>query len=99
MVILALLSLLLGWSLGQFFKVLILVPAVGILIILVSSTSMAAGDTSVQIALKFITVNSMVPVGYALGQTKFYGPRILRWVAKTRHRGWPPCMLDIDSHE
>jgi hypothetical protein len=82
----ALLSLLFGWILGQFFKVLILVPAGGVAFLLVLAVSIAGSDAPLQIALKIIVINSMLPVGYILGQAVFYVPGIIRRMQKTRRQ-------------
>ncbi len=83
MVIIALFSLFFGWILGQFFKVLVLVPSVWLTILLVIVLSISCGDGTIEIALKIIAVNLLMPLGYALGQILLYRPRMLRRTTKS----------------
>jgi hypothetical protein len=55
MITLALLALLLGSVLARFFKILILVPASGLLIPFIFVVSVSVGDTFVQTDLKIAT--------------------------------------------
>jgi hypothetical protein len=68
MVMLAILSLLCGWLLGQFFKVQVLFPATGLAIPVVFAVSISMGDTPVQTFLKITAAIWLMPVGYGLGQ-------------------------------
>jgi lipopolysaccharide/colanic/teichoic acid biosynthesis glycosyltransferase len=70
MITLALLALLLGWILAQFFKVSILVPASCLLIPFILVVSVSVGDTFVQTALKIATATWTMPFGYALEQVR-----------------------------
>jgi membrane protein DedA with SNARE-associated domain len=77
-------AVLFGGTLGQFFKVLILVPAGGLSILLTLSVSIFLGDPPHLTALKIIAIISSIPVGYALGQTVFYVPGILQAMRRPR---------------
>ncbi|MCI0600565.1 MAG: hypothetical protein L0Y50_11785 [Beijerinckiaceae bacterium] len=76
MAVFALMSLMCGWVLGQFFKVLILVPAGGLSIPLAFAVSVTLGDTFVQTAFKISAALLTLPAGYVLGQTLLHVPRI-----------------------
>ncbi len=83
MINLAMLSLSSGWLLGQFFKVFVLVPAIGLVIPVVLIVSLSSGDTLFQTALKIAAAIWIMPVGYALGQMLLNIPCILRGWRKT----------------
>ena len=87
MAIIALLSLLFGCILGQFFKILVLLPAVWLTMLLVIALSISSGDGMIQIALEIITVNLLMPLGYALGQILLYRPRMLGRITKAGAQG------------
>ena len=82
-----LLALLLGWILAQFFKVLVLVPASGLLIPFVLVLSVSLGDTLVHTALKIATAIWTMPFGYALEQVRLYLVHRLRTGRNSRTRG------------
>jgi hypothetical protein len=84
MMALAFVPLLLGWALGQSFRVLILVPAGILVIVLVLGLSIFLNDSPLQIAIKLVAINVTLPLGYVLGQTVFNVPSILRHLRKTR---------------
>jgi hypothetical protein len=68
MIILAILSLLSGWLLGQFFKVFVLIPAIGLAIPVVFVLSVFfLGDTPVGTFSKIAVAVWLTQVGYALG--------------------------------
>jgi hypothetical protein len=87
MIMLAILSLLCGWLLGQFFKVQALFPATGLAISVVFAVSVSMSDTPVQTFLKIITAIWLMPVGYALGQMLPNLPFVLRSWRKVRDEG------------
>lgn len=80
---LAISAFLLGGALGQFFKVLILVPAGGLAILFVLAASIYFGDALPQMALKIQVLIMSITVGYACGQTAFHVPDILQRMRKT----------------
>jgi len=84
MIILAISSLLCGWLLGQFFKVHVLFPAIGLAIPVVFAVSVSIGDTPVQTFLKIAAAIWLMPVGYALGQMLLNLPSVLR----RRRKAW-----------
>jgi len=68
MIILAILSLLSGWLLGQFFKVFVLIPAIGLAIPVVFVLSVFfLGDTPVETFSKIAAAVWLTQVGYVLG--------------------------------
>ncbi len=92
MIVLAIASLLTGWLLGQFFKVLVLIPASGLAIPVIFAVSVFLGDTLLQTALKIAACVWIMAVGYALGQMVFNLPSILRgWrKAPAEETAWTP---------
>ena len=86
MIALALLALLLGWILAQFYKVLVLVPASGFLIPFVLVISVSLGDTFVHTVLKIAAAIWTIPFGYALEQGRLYVVHISRPGRKPRTR-------------
>lgn len=87
MIILAILSLLTGWIIGQLFKVFALIPASGLAIPIVFAASVSLGDPPLQTALKIAAGIWIMAVGYALGQLFFNLPSILRGWRKSRTEG------------
>lgn len=84
MISLAMLSLFSGWVLGQFFKVFVLFPAIGLLIPTVLAFSVSLGDSPYQTILKIAVTVWLMPVGYASGEMLLNFPRILR----SRRKAW-----------
>jgi len=82
MISLAMLSLFSGWVLGQFFKVFVLFPAIGLLIPTVLAFSVSLGDSPYQ--TKIAVKVWLMPVGYASGEMLLNFPRILR----SRRKAW-----------
>jgi hypothetical protein len=81
MIILAIFSLLCGWLLGQFFKVQVLFPAIGLAILIVFAVSISMGDTLFQTFLNIAAAIWLMPVGYALGQMLF---NLRTWCGRPR---------------
>jgi hypothetical protein len=85
MIILAILSLLSGWLLGQFFKVFVLIPAIGLAIPVVFVASVFfLRDTPVETFSKIAAVWWLTQVGYALGQMLLILPFIVNSWRKVR---------------
>ncbi len=87
MIMLAILSLLAGWLLGQFFKVQALIPAIGLTFPIVLAASFYAGDTPLYMALKIAAAIWIMAIGYGLGHIVFNVPRIVRNWRRARADG------------
>jgi hypothetical protein len=88
MIILAILSLLSGWLLGQFFKVFVLIPAIGLAIPVVFVLSVFfLGDTPVETFSKIAAAVWFTQVGYALGRMLLNLPFIVNSWRKVRDEG------------
>lgn len=84
MIMLAILSLLTGWLLGQFFKVQVLIPAIGLTIPIVLAASFFAGDTPLYMVLKIAAAIWIMAIGYGVGHIVFNVPRIVRYWRRVR---------------
>jgi len=62
-----LLSLLMGMLLGQRFKVLVLVPTIGLSIIVTTLVGIAGGASSGEVVLASIAVGTGLQIGYLAG--------------------------------
>jgi hypothetical protein len=87
MIMLAVLSLAFGWLLGQFYKVLVLIPAICVAVPVVFAASVSLGDTALQTVLKIAAAIWLIPVGYAVGQILFNLPTLMRNRRKVRAEG------------
>src|SRR5437660_3578223 len=67
MITLSLVSLLVGAGLGQHYRVLVLLPATGILLVLAIGTGMAQALTAGSIALMVAAAAISIQIGYLVG--------------------------------
>jgi predicted neutral ceramidase superfamily lipid hydrolase len=80
MMILALISLLAGAALGMRFKVLVLVPAIGFILLVAAGTGLGRGDSLGTVLLMAAAAVTSLQIGY-------FGGGIIRYVMATTRMG------------
>jgi membrane protein DedA with SNARE-associated domain len=69
MITLSLVSLLIGAALGQYYRVLALIPATAVLLVLAIGTGVAQAQTAWSIVLMVAAAATSVQIGYLVGLT------------------------------